>query len=46
MQIVRPYVDENKQVVFVELEHDSLHNVTNGLILGVLVSVLLGVLLP
>jgi len=37
MQLVWPYIDENKQVIFVELEDDTLHNVVNGLLLGILI---------
>jgi hypothetical protein len=44
MQVVRPYVDENKQVIFVEIEDEFLHDVVNGLLFGLVVFVPLGVL--
>jgi len=46
MQIVRPYVDENKQVIFVEIEHELLHEVVNGFLLGLIVFLPLGMFLP
>jgi len=46
MQVVRPYVDENKQLIFVEIEHELLHDLVNGFLLAVLVFVPLGVLMP
>jgi hypothetical protein len=46
MKVVRPYVDENKQVIFVEIEHELLHEVVNGFLLALIVFVPLGVLSP
>jgi hypothetical protein len=37
MKIVKPYIDENKQIIFIELENKTLHNLINGFILGILV---------
>lgn len=37
MRLVWPYIDERKQVIFVELENDFLHNSINGLLLALLV---------
>lgn len=34
MRIVRPYVDENRQVIFVEFENDILQDVVNGALLA------------
>jgi len=45
MKVVWPYVDENKQVIFVELEDDRLHDVVNGAIFALVVFLPLGLLL-
>jgi hypothetical protein len=37
MRIVRPYVDENRQVIFVEFENETVQNVVNGALLALLV---------
>jgi hypothetical protein len=37
MRIVRPYVDENCQVIFVEFENETVQNVVNGALLALLV---------
>lgn len=36
MKLTLPYIDENKQVIFIEFENDMLHNLVNGGILGFL----------
>lgn len=45
MKPTTPYVDEDKQVIFVELENETLHNVVNGLIFGLVTGTLLVFLL-
>lgn len=35
MKPVVPYVDERKQVIFVECGNETAHNVINGLLFGV-----------
>lgn len=37
MRPVWPYVDENRQVIFVEIENETLQDVVNGALLALLV---------
>lgn len=46
MKIVKPYIDENKQIIFVELENETLHNVINGMILGLLTILPIALITP
>jgi len=46
MQIVRPYIDDNKQVIFVEIENKLIHDIVNGAILALVVFGPLAVVSP
>ncbi|WP_157690379.1 hypothetical protein [Haloplanus rallus] len=46
MKVVRPYVDENMQLIFVELKHELLHDLVNGALLALLVVGPLSLFLP
>ena len=35
MNLVLPYLDQKKQVIFVELENETLHDVVNGALLAI-----------
>lgn len=46
MKIVKPYIDENKQIIFIELENETLHELINGMILGLLVILPIALITP
>lgn len=46
MRLVRPYVDENRQVIFVELENETAHEVVNGALLALLTIGPIALLVP
>lgn len=37
MKIVKPYIDEKSRVIFIEFENDTIHNIVNGFLFGLLV---------
>lgn len=37
MNLTWPYVDENWQVIFVKFENETIHDVVNGALLGIVV---------
>lgn len=37
MKLAKPYVDEQKQVIFVEFENELLQDVVNGMLLALVV---------
>lgn len=37
MNLVWPYVDENRQVIFVEFDNETVQDVVNGALLALLV---------
>lgn len=37
MQLVRPYIDENRQLIFIEFENETVQDVVNGALRAILV---------
>lgn len=39
MKLVKPYIDENKQVIFIEIDEKWRHEVINGMLFGMLCAI-------
>lgn len=46
MKVVKPYIDENKQVIFVEFENQTIQDLVNGFILGIIVFLPISLTIP
>lgn len=46
MRLVKPYVDEQKQVIFIEFEEQWIQDIVNGALLALLVMGPISLLLP